>query len=305
MTERGGVGEGWAWFVYGVDVGERRHHATTVVLPWRTLEIRATGLRPDGPTRVIERPAALATDGATSVTRRSSLLRAWHASATSDRFVAIRALAGYDRTVAGRPQLGAHDLNLVADRVEQPSVEESRPSSRPRMLAVASSAVASATGSTTDLESVLVDVVDPWILQVRLGDEETCTVVLARAGARIAFVGGRRVTGRSLRVVRARLDDTGFEGESIAEIEGVVRLDRAAPITLRRHQDGSVRVLTTTGFALDRNWAGSALRSLVAAPSQGSPTTETLARPGVVPPEAVRRIQRATGRSLVEVRLAP
>lgn len=303
-TERGGVGEGWAWSVYRVEAAGRHHHATTIVLPWRTLEIRATGLRPDGPTRAIESPAALPTDGA-AVTRRSSGPGMWNSSATATHVVAIRALAGYDRHVAGRPQGGRPDLNLVADRVEQPSVEESRPSSRPRVLAAASSAVAAPADSIPDLESVIVDVRGRWILEVRLADEETCTLVLARSGARALVAGSRRVTGPSLRVVRARQDDAGFAGESIAEIEGVVRLDRPGPISVRRHADGSVQVMTTTGFTLDRSWTAGPLRTLTAEGRPGSCTEETLALSGVVGSGIVRRLQRATGHTLVEIGLEP
>jgi hypothetical protein len=291
--------------VYSVDVGERRHRATTIVLPWRTLEIRATGLRPDGQTRITEAPAPLATDGTTFVTRQSSVEGAWHMSATSNRCVGIRALVGYDRTKPSRPQQDSFDCNLVADRVEQPSVEESRPSSRPRMLAVASSALATGPASATDLESVVVDIADRWVLQVRLAAEEACTLVLGRVGARVAWAGSRRVSGPSIRVVRARLDDTGFEGELLAEIEGVIRLDRPAPITLRRRQDGSVRVLTTTGFVLDRAWTGAAIRTLIVDDDLGSSAVEALARPGIVPTATVRRIQRTTGRSLIEIGLQP
>ncbi|HLO34752.1 MAG TPA: DUF2264 domain-containing protein, partial [Candidatus Deferrimicrobium sp.] len=228
-TERGGVGDGWAWSVYRVDAADRHHHATTIVLPWRTLEIRATGLRPDGPTRAIESPATLATDGPTSVVRRSSGQWMWESSATATHAVAIRALGGYDRLVAGRPQEQSPDLDLVADHVERPSVEESRPSSRPRVLASATSAVAARTPATADLESVVVDVLDRWVLEVRLADEETCTLVLARSGPPVIIAGSRRVTGPSIRVVRARQDDAGFAGEAIGEIEGVVRLDRPGP----------------------------------------------------------------------------
>jgi len=304
-TERGGVGEGWAWSVYRIDAAERHHHATTIVLPWQTLEIRATGLRPDGPTRLVERPAALATDGVTSVTRRSSGPAMWDSSATATHSVAIRALAGYDRHVAGRAQDGSPDLNLVADHVEQPSVEESRPSSRPRMLAAASSALAAPTGATADLESVVVDVLDRWVMQVRLADEETCTLVLSRSGARAITAGSRRVSGPSIRVVRARQDDAGFEGEAIAEIEGVVRLDRPGPISVRRHPDGSVRVMTTTGFALDGDWTAAPMRTFTAEGRYGSRVAGTLVRSGVVTSGDVRRVQRETGRSLVEFGLEP
>jgi hypothetical protein len=304
-TERGGVGEGWAWSVYRVDAADRHHHVTTIVLPWRMLEIRATGLRPDGPTRVIESPAALAVDDATSVTRRSSGPGMWDLSATATHAVAIRALSGYDGHAAGRPQGDRPDLNLVADHVERPLVEESRPSSRPRLLAAVSSAVAAPTCSTTDLESVVVDVLDRWVLQARLADEETCTLVLARSGARMALAGSRRVTGPSIRVVRASRDEAGFEGEAIAEIEGVVRLDRPGPISVRRLPDGSVRVLASTGFALDRAWTAAPMRTLTADDRSGSRTVETLARSGVVSSGTVRRLQRATGRSLVEIGLEP
>jgi hypothetical protein len=304
-TERGGVGEGWTWSVYRIDVAARQHRATTVVVPWRTLEIRATGLRPDGPTRVSERPAVQATDGAGSLTRLSSGPGMWDSSATETQVVAIRALAGYDRHVAGRPQEERHDLNLVADHVEQPSVHESRPSSRPRVLAAASLAVAAFPVSMADLESVVVESLDRWTLRLRLADEEACTLMLGRAGARAAWAGARRATGPSIRVIRARQDDRGFEGESLFEIEGVLRLDRPGPISVHRLADGSVRVVTSSGLALDRDWTAVPMRTWSAARGSQGEIVETLAQAGVVPSATVRRLQRATGRSLVELRLQP
>ncbi|HLO35576.1 MAG TPA: hypothetical protein VK194_05820, partial [Candidatus Deferrimicrobium sp.] len=77
------------------------------------------------------------------------------------------------------------------------------------------------------------------------------------------------------------------------------------PISVRRSADGSVRVLTSTGFALDRDWAGAPLRTLIAEGPSGSRMAEALARSGIVPSGIVRRVQRATGRSLVEIGLEP
>ncbi|HEY2888669.1 MAG TPA: hypothetical protein VGJ17_08645, partial [Candidatus Limnocylindrales bacterium] len=262
------------------------------------------GLRPDGPTRASERPAALATDGAT-VTRRSSESGQWNASASTTHTVAIRALLGYDRHVPGRPQGDRPDLNLVADRVEQPSVEESRPSSRPRVLAAASLAIADSAASPEELALVHVELPERWLLRVRLADEETCLLVLAASGARSLQAGRRRVVGPSIRLVRAREDDAGFGGESIAEIEGVIRLDRPGPISVRRLPDGTVRIVTSTGFALDPDWLGGPLLTLAADAGSGLPSRQALEQSGTVPSGMVRRLQRAVGRSLVTIGLEP
>lgn len=170
---------------------------------------------------------------------------------------------------------------------------------------VASAAVAAHLDPTPDLDSVTVLVLDRWIIQVRLADEEVCTLVLARSGRPDVMAGSRRVTGPSVRLVRARCDDTGFAGESITEIEGVIRLERPGPISVRRHADGSVRVVTATGFALDQRWASGRLRTLVADGGSRSPTPASLRQAGVVPSGIVRRLQRATGRTLVEIGLEP
>lgn len=304
-TERGGVGPDWAWSVYRVQTGGPSHQATTIVLPWRDVEVRATGLRPGRPTRAAEGPAALPTAVGTDVTRRSSASMAWESSATATHVVAIRALFGYDRHVPSVSRGPGSDLNLVASQVEHPTVEESRPSARPRVLACASAAIARTEAPIADLESIAVDLEDRWTLWVRFATEETCVVVLARAGARALTVGPRRVTGPALRVVRSRTDDSGFAGEQISEIEGVIALDRPGPVSVQRSDDGSVRIVTATGFRLHPGWTLKPLATLATDDPSRPSETEHLESPGVVGARAIRRLQRATGRTLVQVRLQP
>ena len=57
------------------------------------------------------------------------------AATDGSRWVAIRALAGYDRVIPSGPARGGADRNLVAEHSEQPSVAESAPSAASRLLA--------------------------------------------------------------------------------------------------------------------------------------------------------------------------
>jgi len=308
LTDRAGVGPGWSWSSYVVETGSRRHRATTVVLPWRDVEVRLTGVRPDGPVRLVEAPAALATSAADAV-RRGILASGVSWAASRDRFVAIRALAAHDRVrESGRAAVEGPDRNLVADHAEQPVVEEARPSARPRVVASVACAVAAATGPITALEavSVTLDRTERWRATVRLSDDEIALVDLGRRPPRRVRIGDRDVEGPRLRVVRASLDGSAWEGEAILSIAGIVQLERAGPISVRRVA-GSTRVdaATTGGFRLERAWAGSDLCRVSVGDAAGWREIGRLAEPGVVPTALVRRLQRETGFSLVDVRLEP
>jgi hypothetical protein len=317
VTERGGAGPDWTWSVYAVGGPAGAHRATTIVLPWRTIEVRATGVRPGGGVRLREGSAALPVAAGEAVDHRSSSLLGWQAAATASHAVAIRRLHGYDLEVASGSDGasdGASDVNLIDERVEQPTVQESRRSDQARMVAAASAALAAGAAEGPglaeligDLEAVAVAIVDRWILEVRLGREETCRVVLGRGGARDMEVRGRRFSGPSIRVVRARNDDSGFGGEQLLEIAGVIRLDAPGPIAIRR-QGAGVRITTSTGFAVDPRWSGAFLTHLHPGPEEADERPERIERleqPGVVPSALIRRLQRRSGRTLVDVELQP
>jgi hypothetical protein len=180
-------------------------------------------------------------------------------------------------------------------------VEEERPSAAPRVVVAASMAVAAGAAPTTDLEHIAVEVLGGWLVRLRLGDEESCVLALGPSPVRELGVGRRRISGPALRVVRARLDDTGFAGERIAAIEGVVELDPPGPVSLRRMPDGSITVTTSSGIRLDPAWATRPLRSLRIEPGTEREAAVRLDEALVVPRSTIRRLQRRSGSTLVEI----
>ena len=307
ITEAGAAGPGWTWSRYSVGTGPRRHRATTVVLPWRDVEVRLTGVRPGGPVRLSEAPAALGSDVGETIVRTTSTDAGWEAAATVDKAIAIRRLAGYDTQHASGPHGDGPDRNLVADNAEQPLVTETTPSSRPRMVAAATSAVADPQPSIDALLEVDVSTLDRWTVAVSLGDGERAAVVLSRrARGRLEF-NGWTIDGPNLRVIRIATDGSWFAGEAVGAIAGVVRLDRPGVISLRRiGTPAALEAIVNTGFVVDGQWSGFEAHAIdVRDPLEDWQPLGRLEAPNVVPGALIRRQRRLTGRGLVEVRLRP
>lgn len=306
-TRASSVGPDWLWSRYAVEIGRRRHGLTTAILPWRDVEVRLTRVRPGGPVRLVEAPAALPATGADAVLRRSSTDAGWELASASDRTVAIRSLAGYDEHTPSGPHGRGPDLNLVAGHAEQPTVRERRMSSRVRT--VASVVGAWAERRTTPrrglLDVAIGESVD-GVQDVRLGGEERAAVHLDRSALKGVTVDGWHVSGDRLRVVRVAADGTAFAGESIVAIDGAIRLARSGPLTLRKIGGPFVEATVETGFELDPAWAGTEL-GCVSTRDPAGPwrTVGRLASSGVVPIALVRRLRRESGRRLIELRLEP
>lgn len=306
ITDAGAAGPGWTWSRYSVRTGTRRHRATTVVLPWRDVEVRLTGVRPDGPVRLSEAPGALGANLGEGILRTSLPDAGWEAAASADRAVAIRRLAGYDTQHVSGPHGDGPDRNIVADHAEQPMVAESTSSSRSRMVAAASSAVADPLPSIDDLLRVDVRPLDQRTVAVSLGERERAAVVLShRPRQRLEF-DGWTIEGPGLRVIRIATDGSWFAGETIGAIAGVVRLERPGVISLRRIDVPALEAIVDTGFVVDADWAGFKARAIdVRDPLDTWRPLGRLERPGTVPAALVRRLRRASGQGLVEVRLRP
>jgi hypothetical protein len=302
-TDRGGAGPGWTWSAYRVPGPIGSHRAVTVVLPWRTIEVRATWVRPAGPLTLVEGSAPLPVDDAEQVVRRSSEPGRWASSESGGRAVAIRAIVGYDRVVPGGT--GPSDENLVADRVEHPFVEESPASARARIVLSASAAAASDSTYRADLDAIDAKVLAGSVVLVRLGDEESCLLQLGPRTAGEVVVAGRRVTGPGVRVVRARMDGSAFAGEAISAIDGVVELDPPGPLSVQRLETGIVRATTASGIRLDPSWMIASPRRATLDGGLGTPIDIPLDEPGVIGRRAIRRLQRITGATLLELELRP
>ncbi len=304
VTDAGGAGTAWVWARYRVSVGGAEHGATTVILPWRDVEVRITGVRPGGPVRLVEGPAALGADAPDDVARESSAAEGWATASAGGRSVAIRALLGYAEVRPSAPFGRGPDRNLVADHAEQPVAAEATETARRRILATVTAAVAAPVPPIDELRAVEARVAGPRQVELTLGDEEHALAVVSSRAVAHAELAGFRFEGPGLRVARVRRDGSRLAGEAIGSIDGVVRLDRPGVIDVWRHEPGLVEVLTATGFTLDAEWAGFIPRLLEAREHDGWHEVATL-DDGRVPAAVIRRLRRESGRSLVTVRARP
>jgi hypothetical protein len=305
ITDDGAAGTAWTWSRYRVPLGARTHGATTVVLPWRDVEVRVTGLRPGGPIRLVEGSAALSAGRPGDIRRRSCPAEAWEAAATSAASVAIRRLLGYDRQRSSGSFRGGPDRNLVADHAEQPTVSESGPSRSRRIVASVTAAVAEPTVPVEQLVAVAARAVGDGVVEVGLGADERAIAVVSHHPIRRLHLDGRVVDGPGIRVVRYDRDWQHVRGEAIGAIEGIVRLGRPGLIDLRRG-DGAVDVITASGFRLEAAWAGFDPRWLAVEGPDGTwGLGEPLAERGRIPSSMIRRLRRMSGRSLATVRVLP
>jgi hypothetical protein len=304
LTDSGDVGPWWSWSRYRVSVDGARHGATTVSLLWREVEMRLTGLRPAGPVRLVEAPAALGSANPDEVRRGLTGDVAW--AVAGDRSVAVRALVGFDRVRESAPFAAGPDRNLVADHAEQPTAEESAPTRRPRIVGTVGWAGARPEIPFEALDAVRLLSSDGEVAEVALGDTGRCVVALGHGGPRSLSCNGLTATGPGVRLFRV---DPGREvgGESIAAIDRVVRLDRPGPIALTRVDEGpSVLAWTEAGLTVDPAWAGFQPRTVaVRGPLGGWSAPCRLERDGHVTPAIVRRLRTVAGWRFLELRLDP
>jgi Uncharacterized protein conserved in bacteria (DUF2264) len=305
LTEAGEVGPSWAWSRYRVASDGGRHDVTMAVLPWRDLEIRLTAVRPASPVRLVEAPAALGAASSADVRRTVSDEGRWSAAWTDTRSVAIRSLLGYDVAVESAPWGTSPDTNLVAEHAEQPTVAESVASARPRVVATVGWAGADPTVPTADLEAVSALLVAPEIVQVWLGSAELAMVDLRRRPRRALAADSVTACGPAVRVLRWSIDGASIAGEAFSSIDGIVRLDRPGPLSLRRSTD-ALDIWAEGGFSVDPRWTGFGSRAIqVREIDDRWCTPLPLDSADVVPTALVRRLRRSTGRRLLELRLLP
>ena len=217
-----------------------------------------------------------------------------------DRTVAIRPLAGYDRT--GWADTTASRVNLVHDRARHPYVEEAAASSRRRIVAAAILAVAAAVDAAVALDGI----------RLERATEDEAEIAWSRGVAAVSFarrapatgvVGGWTVRGPALRVVRVALDGSSLAGETISSVDGLLELDRPGMVAVGRI-DGGVEATLEAGIRLDPGWAGGGLVRLSARHGAGPfEPLPSLSEPGAVPGAVVRRLARRAGTRLVTIRI--
>ena len=125
LVDDGGVGPDWTWTRHGVVGDGGRHDVTTVSVRSGDTWIRATGLRPLAPVRAVVGSLPLGGDDDSAIRRHSDADARTEAATDGDRWVAIRALAGFDRVVPSGPARGGRTSTSSRDTAS------SRPSPSP------------------------------------------------------------------------------------------------------------------------------------------------------------------------------
>jgi hypothetical protein len=302
-VDAGGVGPGWVWSRYRIDVGGHSHGVTSVAIRSGDAWVRAVGVRPRARLQAVTATVPLGVAEAAMIRRVSRPDLGVEAATDGVRWVAIRRLVGYDEALPSGPARGGADRNLVAQHSEQPSVRGSLRARGAQLLVSADVARARDVDPIPDLCGVSVERVGASSVIVRLKGGDSAFLAAGGRPPRRVCLDGWSITGPALRVVRIGPGGTWFAGEAIAEVHGVVRLDRPGPVEVRRLADGGVLVGTTAGVSVDPVWAAASMGRVSAFGADGWGDATPLESPGVVPARLVRALQRATGHTFVQLRL--
>ena len=301
-TDAGSAGPGWAIAAYRLPSEPAPTAVTTAVLVLDDAEIRVSLVRSPAAVRIREGSAALPVDPHDSDRVPPSAADAGRpvVLASGGRAVAIRALAGYDRT--GLERTSDRVANLVHDCAVHAFVEEAAPRTGARLLAAADLATTQPIDAVAVLAAIDGIQTGPAELRVEAPDV-VAFVALGRRPSRSVELAGHRIHGPRLRLVRATPDGSSIAGEQIDRIDGVLALERSGIVAVSRIADG-VELTLETGVRLDSAWAGARLDTVdVAVGAFGWESAGRLQEPGVVPDALVRRLRRAAGTRLVSIRV--
>jgi hypothetical protein len=269
--------------------------------------VRAVGLRPSEPVRAVTASLPLGVADPSLIHRVDDADARIVAATDGDRWVAIRALTGYDLVMPSGPARGGADRNLVAEHSEQPAVAESAASAATRLLAHIDVCRSRGADPTPDLAAIAFESPDDETLIVRTATGEACRLSVGPRPPTRVELDGWTVTGHALHVVRIGPDGTWLAGESIAQVlhgdTGILSMERPGPVEVRRLADGSVLVGTTAGLSFDAGWAPSKLPSVQVLEAAGWVDAGPLAMHRVVDADLVRRLQDRTGHEFVWLRL--
>ncbi|MEA2519071.1 MAG: hypothetical protein QOF49_1151 [Chloroflexota bacterium] len=330
-TASGSAGPGWILARYRLEATAASVTVRTAVLVLDDAEIRISLVSPAAGRRVRMREGSAVLGGTAG--DRVELGRFAGGAVLSHvqrGTVGCRILLGYD--VVGCAESTGR-ANLVHDESSLVVAEESVGSSERRLVATASVAWAGASASPVDraMDGVADRTADGGdegddedasralsdatgvleAISLRQGSSTAVEVVAPRIAAAIFLgsrppftvsLGGHQFHGPGLRLVRAAPDGSSFAGERISSVDGAFRLDRPGVVSVRRGD--AVEATVSSGIRIERAWAGSGMTHLSIRRGANRQTpVGILDEPGVVPDALVRRLVRAGGTSLVELRL--
>jgi hypothetical protein len=303
LVADGGAGPDWTWTRHAVAVDGATHDVTTVSIRDRDLWVRASGLRPSAPVRAVAGSLPLGVADAAAIRRAGDPATGAEAATDGTRWVAIRALAGFDRTDCSCPARGGADRNLVAPHSEQPTVVEERASAITRLLAHADVARVGDRDPLPDLAAITVVAATADTLTVRLPSGELAHLAAGATPPTRVELAGWTFLGPALHVVRAGPDGAWLASEAVLEVPGAFRLDAPGPVEVRRLAGGGVLVGTTEAIELDPAWVGDGLSVLSVLEHDGWRRVGELVRPGAVDAQTIEGPRERTGHRFLWLRV--
>ena len=295
LVDDGGVGPDWIWTRHGVAGTGGRHDVTTVSLRASDIWVRATGLRPRSPVRAVVGSLPLGGGDDSAISRHGDAAARIEAATDGARWVAIRALAGFDRVVPSGPARGGLDVNLVEAYSEQPTLVETDPSGEPRVLVHADVARVGDRDPRTELAAIHLEGIGPDTVQLRLPTGEVAMLAVGAIPPASVTLAGWTFEGPALRVVRVGPGGAWLAAESVLAVSAAFRTPEPGPVEVRRLADGHVLVGTTRAIELDARWAGGAPSGLRVLEHEGWTEAGGLERPGVLDAPTIARLQDRTG----------
>jgi hypothetical protein len=307
LVDTGGAGADWIWSRYQVAVDGVSHGVSVVSIRVGDAWARAVGLRANGPVRAVTASLPLGVADPAQISRVADAGARTEAATDGTRWVAIRALAGYDRVTPSGPARGGPDRNLVAEHSEQPSVEESAPSAQTRLLAHIDVCRSGGGDPRQDLAAMAAESPDVETLILRPRTGEVCRLSVGPQPPTLVELDGWTVTGPALHVVRIGPDGSWLAGEAIERVQrgdtAILSMDQPGPVEVRRLGDGSLLVGTSTGLTLGAGWAPAGLGGVQVLEADGWADAGALATERAIDPALVRHLSGRTGHEFVWLRL--
>jgi hypothetical protein len=263
-TRAGAVAPGFLWSRFEEVLDDELQPVWVGVLLWRDLQIRLGVLRPTLPVMAYEAPGALGCMEASSIMRRSDQAEGWEYAQAEGRALAIQRLAGYDRQSRSAPFLGQSNINLAYAYTEQPLVYESRPSVHGRCLASVSLVRPRPFDPREEFAGIQVEAHLHEMIRVHLPDHSICLVAPGQTRIDRARLDDIEVRGDSLSYVRLSRDLDEAAGMGVTHVSGIADFETPATFALGRISPAEVRLRTSTGVSVSREWLGRDARSLQA-----------------------------------------
>lgn len=299
LVDQGDVGPDWIRTRHSVMGDAGRHAVTTVSMRVSDVWVRATGLRPTGPVRAVVGTLPLGGDDPAAIIRHADPAAGTEAATDGTRWVAIRPLVGFGRTVPSGPARGGADVNLVEAYSEQPTVVEADLSAGPRLLVHADVARVGDRDPRPELAAIVVDDISAEEVGLRLPSGEVARLSVADEPPTEVTLGGWTFTGPGLHVVRVGPDARWLAAEAVLEVDGAFRLAAPGSVEVRRLSTGGILVGTTEPIELGAAWAGDGLRRLSVLEHDGWSPVGELERAGVVDADAMSRLRARTGHAFL------